>query len=80
MANRRGHADGLQDGEEQGEERDEAQDGGIGQGRGAHQGLVADEAAARQDQNPQALQGQEAPRPAALILPEAVPEKIMEFG
>jgi hypothetical protein len=42
--------------------------------------LVADEAAARQDQNPQALQGKEAPRPAALILPEAAPGKIMEFG
>jgi hypothetical protein len=42
--------------------------------------LVANKAATRQDQNPQAFQGQEAPRPSALILPEMVPEKILRLG
>ncbi len=42
--------------------------------------MVADEAAARQYQDPQAFQGQKCPWTPALILPEAVPEKILQLG
>ena len=57
------HADGLQDGEEQGEQRDEAQDGGVGQGRGAHQGLVAHQAAAGQDRTRRHFRAKRPPGP-----------------
>ena len=73
-------ADGLEDGEEQGEQGNEAQDGGIGQGRGAHQGLVPDQAAAGQDQKAQSLQRVQGHWPLAFILPEAVAQEVMEVG
>ena len=70
------HADGLEDGEEQGEQGNKTQNSGVGQGRGAHQRLVPEEAANPQDQDAEELASQENSRPVAFVLPETAPEKI----
>lgn len=71
------HADGLEDGEEQGEQGNKTQNGGVGQGRGAHQGLVLDETATGQDQDAEALASKENCRLVVFLLPETAPEKII---